>query len=75
MNNGNNARVTINRMPSAPTEWRGEAGVVGPFESRTVAQTFASFRVDFTRLIVERTFAKGRFWYLELKESLSIGKQ
>ena len=53
---------------SAPTEWRGEAGVVGPFESRTVAQTFASFRVDFSRLIVERTFTRGSSWYLELSD-------
>jgi len=65
--------LKVDGTTSAPTEWRGEAGVVGPFESRTVAQTFASFRVDFNRLIVERTFAKGRFWYLELSDAFSMG--
>lgn len=64
--------IAVNSPTSAPTEWRGEAGVVGPFESRTVAQTFASFRVDFNRLIVERTFAQGRFWYLELSDLFSL---
>jgi len=58
---------------SPPTEWRGEAGVVGPFESRKVAQTFASFRVDFSRLVVQRTFARGSFWYLELSDPFSMG--
>ena len=72
MNNRDESVMSVSSGTSAPTEWRGEAGVVGPFESRTVAQTFASFRVDFNRLIVERTFARGRFWYLELRDAFGM---
>lgn len=59
------SHATVN----APTDWQGECGLVGPFESRSVAQTFASFRVDFARFIVQRTFAKGNSWYLEIVPS------
>lgn len=68
----NEQKLMISAAASAPTEWRGEAGVVGPFESRTRAQTFASFRVDFSRLFVERTFAKGSAWYLELNDLFNL---
>lgn len=54
--------------PKLPNTWQGEPNcVVGPFSSKTVAQTFVALSCDQVLLRTERIFAKRDAWYVELK--------
>lgn len=56
--------------PISPNCWSGERDcLIGPFSSREVARTFVSLQVDFDQLgeVLERIFAKGDAWYVELR--------
>lgn len=56
--------------PISPNRWSGERDcLIGPFSSREVARTFVSLSVDFDQLgeVLERIFAKGDAWYVELR--------
>jgi hypothetical protein len=56
--------------PTLPNCWQGEVDcVVGPFSSKSVAEYFARSTVDFGHYnaIMERVFASGDAWYVEVR--------